>query len=181
MQYDIQKEMKLLTQPGIHFKISINSGDTHLPIDMNNLVNVEDKDRMQIYTETITEFPNFRSTIPTLQNSTNYKLLQQYFEKNIKKNKYNLENIKKEFNRLAAELHELPFKNLDVEITNLNSLRISLIFENNLLLVISKPLESIIDMDQNQVLFSLFQNRQMIASNVSNPFNLVESFKKYIS
>ena len=118
--------------------------------------------------------------------SKNMKVLETAFDTEIKKYSNYLitdkNNIKIIFKKTAAVIAELPFKNGTIEIIKGNGFKFHLVFPNNYLLMISKSFENVNStLNKNEIIFSLFINRQLIASNTSELETFKEGFKKFLS
>jgi hypothetical protein len=129
----------------------------------------------------------------TMRSKVAEKALPHYFTKNLNKLQaaYNNELIryveylpieekkaKSMFNELVNEIAELPFKDGTVEFTNGKGFKFTLSFPKNKLLMISRSIkENEIELNSKSVIFSLFINREFIASDVSH----IEKFKDGIN
>src|SRR5688572_22962145 len=114
----------------------------------------------------------------------NQKILFEKLQKELKGKKINFENahlIIENFNLLNRYVAELPFEKCSIELTKSNSIKISLSFANNILLIISKPLELIKEVSKNDIIFSVFNKRELIATNVENISDFFYGFKKFLN
>jgi hypothetical protein len=114
----------------------------------------------------------------------NQKRLFEKLHKEIKELKIDFEKttlIIDKFKTIIKYIAELPFTNCSIEITKSNSIKISLSFQNNILLILSKPLEEIKEVSENDIIFSVFRQKEMIASNVESTSGFFRLFKKFIN
>jgi hypothetical protein len=120
-----------------------------------------------------------------------------YFEKNLKVIK---EAFSKEFllkskmlrnsanlisevsNKIFKYIAEIDFETGTVEITNSNSIKFTLLFPDNRLLLITKSIfPEKFDFNSDEVIFSFFINRKLVASDVSEIPVLTKGFKEYLA
>lgn len=131
----------------------------------------------------------------TAQQSVNKIFLPTYFSGNLNKltesftkenEKYghlitmSSEDVKDIFEDIASKLSMLPFEKCNVELTKSQSIKISLLFSGDKLLVITKPLIELDSFDNNNIICNYFINRELIMSDVSNTKSLVEGFNRYL-
>lgn len=128
-----------------------------------------------------TQLTNFKQTLLPIKEAHNYQSLKKSFEKEQIKTEISKDKINSLFQRLAFSLAELPFEKSSVEITSSKSIKFSMAFTDDILLIISKPFENLEDVSEDEVIFSVFKNRKMITSNVSKPTEVVEGFKRFLS
>jgi hypothetical protein len=133
-----------------------------------------------IYSGSTTQLTTFKQTFLPIQVANNFKILKASFEKERRKSSISEDIINNLFQQLAVKIAELPFEKSAVEITSSDSIKISMAFSDNLLLILSKPFETLEDVSENDIIFSLFKNREMIASNVSKTTDFVEGFKRFL-
>lgn len=81
---------------------------------------------------------------------------------------------------LTKELAQLGFEKSKLEMVDNDSINISMKFDQNRSLMITKSLEAE-DLDNNNIVISLFQNKKRIVSDVFEIETFVEGFKKYLS
>lgn len=127
-----------------------------------------------------TQLTTFKQTFLPIKVAENFKTLSKSFQKEKHKTSIPEDKINSLFKKLAVEISELPFEKAAVEITSSNSIKISMAFLDNLLLILSKPFETLEDVSEKDIIFSLFKNREMIASNVSKTTDFVEGFKRFL-
>lgn len=117
-----------------------------------------------------------------------------------RKNKLN-ESLKKEVSRIESRINtktsqlvidevtyifdlvsDLPFDNAAVELSKNNSFKLTLVFPNNKMLMLSKSFDTSSETGmKDDVLYSFFINRILVASDVTNIQTYIKSFKGYIS
>ena len=119
--------------------------------------------------DTFIEYGDFDTELPPEYYENNLKKLNISFNKELSAYSHylttNTKNAKDIFNQIASLISYFQFKNATVELTKTNSIKFTLIFPGNKLLMISKPLSSIDNLKEEEVIFSLFINRELIASN----------------
>lgn len=90
--------------------------------------------------------------------------------------------ITETFNRISKYIAELEFETGTVEITNSNSIKFTLLFPEKRLLLITKSIfPEKFDFNNDEVIFSLFINRKLVASDVSEIPVFTKGFKKYLA
>ncbi len=86
------------------------------------------------------------------------------------------------FNTLSRSISTLPFENAAVEINSNNSIKITLQFNHDKILMLTKSLESDDSKNNQDVIFySFFINRQLISSDETRTKSFIQGFKEYIS
>ena len=113
--------------------------------------------------------------LPSYFNQNKSKINNLY--KNIKLNKNLNEIVDSNFNLLRDCISELNFVDVNLELTKTKLIKITTIFKNNKILIISKDFE---DNDSN-IIYSYFINRTLIASDVAEIKDFTEKFNKYLS
>ena len=115
---------------------------------------------------------------------SNFEILQQSYMKEYAKYGHHLTvsaiEAKSIFNELSILFAEFPFEKAIVELTLNNSFKFSFEFHDKLLIV-NKPIFKLVDVGENEIIFSLFINKEFVASNVSKPKPFVEGFKKFLA
>jgi hypothetical protein len=85
-------------------------------------------------------------------------------------------------NKIFKYIAELDFETGTVEITNSNSIKFTLLFPDNRLLLITKSIfPEKFDFNTDEVIFSFFINRKLVASDVSEIPVLTKGFKEYLA
>lgn len=82
---------------------------------------------------------------------------------------------------LARKLSDVPFQDVAVEITPSNAVKFKMMLDDRKLLIINKPFEELMDLSNDEVIFSIFINRELIISNAGTTFNVVQAIKNYMS
>lgn len=133
----------------------------------------------------ITKQENLFSTLLPSYYSKNMRLLETSFKKEISKYSHNFtlpnKKVQTIFTEAATIISELPFDKGIVEITASDSIKFTLVFPGNRLLLISKPFEPIDDLREDEIIFSYFVNHELIMSNASEISKFVEGFKEFLS
>jgi len=133
----------------------------------------------------LTNQESFEATPLPLYYSNNFSLLNSAFNEEYNKYSHYIsvskEIAKEKFSETASLLSELPFENASVELTKSNSLKYSLLFANDKLLLVTKPLSPIEELYDNEIVFSFFVNRELLLSNAATTSNFVEGFKEFLS
>lgn len=90
-----------------------------------------------------------------------------------------IENI---FSAVSKKLYKLPFEKCAVEVNSDDSMKFTLSFSNDRLLMITKRSDfEDLGMSRDQVIYSFFINRKLISSDVTNLETFTKNFKGYIS
>jgi hypothetical protein len=121
-------------------------------------------------------------SLPSYYNK-NLRILLTSFNKEIDRYKQhpNIQKIKKKFDEASLLLSELPFENASVEVSHLESIRFTLQFRGNKLLLVSQTMNSIEDLRENEVIFSFFVNKELLISNAATITTLVEGFQELLT
>jgi hypothetical protein len=112
----------------------------------------------------------------------NINILKEGFNKEFGNNhhyfKLEKDIVQESFDKAASIISELPFNYASVEFTTNKAIKFSLSFEEGKLLMITKFIEA----EMNEpILYSLFVNRKLIASNVSEISSFTAGFKEFLS
>lgn len=121
---------------------------------------------------------NFFDSFPL---SKNFIVLKNSFDKQKHKASISQDVVNLLFEKLALDISELPFIKSDVEITSSDSIKVSMTFSDDILLIISKPFDSLEDVSEEDIVFSVFKNRKRLASDVAKTKTFVEGFKRFLS
>lgn len=117
-----------------------------------------------------------------------FELLTSSYKKELKKIKRkdsscDESNIYRMFSNMRDHLFRLPIVNCAIEINSNNFIKIFLSFSNDKLLMLTK--QYIADDEQNDntedIIYSYFIDRKLIASDVTNFKEFIEKFKEYIA
>ena len=134
--------------------------------------------------EEITNQEDLKKTFLSPAYIKNLEHLKNSFNKSFYKNKglltLNNDDVYKKFLELASSFSELPFENAVVELTKSQSIKFTFLFDDDKLLLISKNIENNDDLNYNEIVFSLFINKELIISNVSESISFVEGFQKFL-
>jgi len=138
------------------------------------------------YTSDITWQGIVRESILPTYHTRNFKKLEVAFHKEIKKRTdyfpTNSDQLNALFEKSAFLIAELPFISSTLEFTKQNAFKFTLGFPQNKLLMISVIVnEEKSSLNKDDIIYSLFINRELIASNAENLTNFVEGFRKYLS
>jgi hypothetical protein len=115
-----------------------------------------------------------------------YKLPEHYSKNNLliselyntlKANKNIIsEDIDRNVQLITDNISELEFKDIHLEITKTDLVKFTTIFDENKILIISKCAS---DTDNN-IIYSYFINRQLIATDVADISIFIQKFKEYL-
>jgi len=94
--------------------------------------------------------------------------------------KKNESKLKSKLDTTANLLAELPFIKSNIELTQSENIKYTLLFPDDKLLLITQSLGSIEDLNDDEILFSFFVNRELIMSNVTETSLLVKGFSGYL-
>jgi len=118
--------------------------------------------------------------------TSNFKSLESAFNNELKKYSdyliHDADYSRKIFERIALLISELPFISGTIELTMKKGFKFTLLFPRNKLLMISKSLSPEKSQNLNdEIIYSLFFNRQLIDFDEINLAENKEGFKKYLS
>lgn len=132
-------------------------------------------------------------------NPKKYKSINEFQDKNSSRYELLCKKINKEFYEcaeyieidinkakartfsLAKELIDIPFENISIELTPNSAVKFKLVLDQSKLLIINKPFEELVDLANDEVIFSIFVNRELIISDATTISNVVEGVQKYMS
>lgn len=121
--------------------------------------------------------------------------LPEYFEENLNKlNLYfdnilskkdqsdilNTQRLQEIKDNLFQSIAEIKFVDFNIEITKRDFLKITLLIDDNKLLIISKDIDDSI-LNNKDIVYSYFINKELIASDVENIKIFTEKFADYLS
>jgi hypothetical protein len=140
-----------------------------------------------------TQYVSFTQT--TRLQYLNQEILPDYFQKN-KDALWNLFGIQylnnlpvigsnttvETFSKMSTLLSEIKFEGHHLEIVESKSIKITLSFPDKKILMVSMFLNNDeAGLDNDEIVFSFFINRKLIASDVSKLPSFVKNFKEYLS
>jgi hypothetical protein len=154
--------------PTYHYEIVVNNSTTNSFFADNSRYKTK---------ETI------QSTIKISEIDKKYINFDKLFKKQlINYSAMNTDTVKNIFKATASLISELQFEKGSIELSNSNSIKFTLLFSGDKMLMVTKPIEKMEDIeDSDAIVYSLFINRKPIMSDASNIFDFVERFKKYLS
>lgn len=86
------------------------------------------------------------------------------------------------FSHVSRKLYKLPFQNCAVEVSSDETMKFTLSFANDRLLMLTKHINpEKIGLSKDQIMYSFFINRKLIASDVTNLEVFTKNFKGYVS
>jgi len=131
----------------------------------------------------------------TVEGNVSTSSLPAWYSNNIEKLKLDINNaasekldwykkneskLKSKLDTTANLLAELPFIKSNIELTQSENIKYTLLFPDDKLLLITQSLGSIEDLNDDEILFSFFVNRELIMSNVTETSLLVKGFSGYL-
>ncbi len=113
-----------------------------------------------------------------------YDLLNNRISKEISSNpsisESDRKKVTKSFKNLLLQISEINYIDFDVEVSILKAIRIKLLLSSNKFLVITKPFGNVEDVDDNEVIFSIFKNRKCLVSDIIDIHKLVKGINEYL-
>lgn len=92
------------------------------------------------------------------------------------------EETQKTYSHISKYLYKLPFINCAIEINHKGSIKFTLVFENDKVLMFrNKVKESDIEISENEIFYSYFINKNLISSDIANLETFTKNFKGYIT
>ena len=86
------------------------------------------------------------------------------------------------FSHVSRKLYKLPFQNCAVEVNSSDTMKFTLSFASDKLLMLTKHINpQKIGLTKDQIMYSFFINSKLIASDVANLEVFTKNFKGYIS
>lgn len=80
-----------------------------------------------------------------------------------------------------SQISKIGFQKISLELTPSNTIKFTMLFDSEKVLMISKPLIESKEIEENGVVFSLFIKRELVVSASKNLNELVEGINQYIS
>jgi hypothetical protein len=139
------------------------------------------KDEVEIDINATNQLEVSQYPLPDYYNK-NQKILKTSFDKELMKFNKDYKDIAiTTFNQTSPRISELQFKKGVLEVTQSQSIKYTLIFDSNLVLMLSKPFKELESVRKNEIIFSVFRNKELILSNVSEISTFIEGFKKFLT
>lgn len=114
--------------------------------------------------------------------SENLKKIQLKFEDEVKLAKANKEIFVHSLDLLKNDIAHLSFSDIAVELVENESIHFTLSFDSDKLLMIDKFINPLVHgLNENQIFYSFFINRNLISSNVVEISDFVKKFQTYIT
>jgi hypothetical protein len=113
--------------------------------------------------------------LPIYFNENKYKINNLY--KELKAKKHISEVVDNCFNLISNSISELNFYDIHLEITKANLIKITTLYDDNKILIMSKEVSE----TGADIIYSYFINKQLIASDVAEIKEFTEKFKEYLS
>lgn len=112
------------------------------------------------------------------------KKMTLLFEKEIHhlKTSENLERLKNQFRQVALHLSKLNYSDINIEVTKTQKINFTLLFKDERILIVNKPFDVENDLaNQNLIIYSIFENRDLVASSIVEISYFVNVFRKYLA
>jgi len=86
----------------------------------------------------------------------------------------------KQFNDVAEKLAQLKFIKAVVEFLKDDGFKFTLLFDDDKMVMVSKPIFGVEDLNESQIVFSYFVSRKFVASHAVELQEFVEKFKEFL-
>ncbi|MBF6641800.1 hypothetical protein IVB69_09950 [Flavobacterium sp. J49] len=143
------------------------------------LLNFKPQPKTHVYFDSIKGISNqtefFKVSLPEFFNTNKSKINDLYSM--LKQNKNLTNSTDKIFNLLCNYISELRFNDVHLEFTKSELLKITTIFNNNKMLIVSKDIKD----SDTDIIYSYFIDRKLIASDVAEIKEFTGKFKEYLS
>jgi hypothetical protein len=113
-----------------------------------------------------------------------FKFKKAFDEQLIKYNHFltvDLEHAQKDFYATAEKLSSLNFSKATAEFLDENSIKFSMRFSDNKLLMVSKSFVELPDVNKSQIVYSIFENKKRISSDVLEIDTFMENIKELLT
>lgn len=117
-----------------------------------------------------------QTKLPVYFNDNKNKLLS-ILEEIKKADNFDFDQIENHINILIANISELNFNDIHLEITKSNLIKFTTLFGEDKILIVSKDFTT----NDNEIIYSYFINSQMIATDVFEISSFIKKFKEYLS
>ena len=122
--------------------------------------------------------------ISDLSYNANFQQLQNKFEIEYLKYSHYISTDKSEakeiFRKISKHISDINFNKIAIELTPSNAIKFTIILNNKLTLTISKPFGEMEDLEENQVVFSLYNNKELMVSDAAKINELVKGINSYV-
>ena len=92
----------------------------------------------------------------------------------------NQTDFKRNVARVNQSIVQIHFEDYEIELTPNNSVKYTLLLPDKKMLMITKSFNSYEDKTEKEVVFSIFENKKLILSDIKNLDELVTGINKYI-
>lgn len=120
--------------------------------------------------------PEYRKKYNKKYSSENKDKINNLYKK-LKAKKHISELVDNCFNLISNSISELNFYDIHLEITKANLIKITTLYDDNKILIMSKEVSE----TGTDIIYSYFINKQLIASDVAEIKEFTEKFKEYLS
>lgn len=110
------------------------------------------------------------------------EIFYREYEKIHQKLTLSKEIVFNKFENISKYIAQLEFSHGTVELTSSHKIKFTLLFTDNKVLMVTKYLNpEDFDLSEEDIVFSLFDNKNLIASDVSEISYFISGFKKYLA
>lgn len=110
--------------------------------------------------------------------SRNLALIEELVDKEWTKNSHyitsDLEEARKQIQAVSKEFARIKFDAMCLELTPSNAIKFILTFNKNMMLMVTSPFDKIEELDEDGVVFSLFEDRELVVSDAQKLNVLVD-------
>ncbi|MCD6017555.1 MAG: hypothetical protein K0S53_676 [Bacteroidetes bacterium] len=140
--------------------------------DIEKYIDISKAFKIQNDSEQSVEFKNMSIISPKIDKE--FEKYSNYIEKDIS-------SAKAEATGVAKVIAQIKFDKISVELTPSNTIKFTLTFDKEKMLMVTYPFDTIEGVNKGDVVFSVFVNRKHIASDSMNLTDLVAGFNNFLS
>ena len=175
---------RALTNP-IRQEIVISYNENLTGLRNNNYKNYNGFEFSEIVKEfTFSKTEEKKTNIIDFRFNSNFHQIQNKFEKEYTKNSNYIssdkEEAQKSFTEISKSISKINYKKLALEITPSNAVKFTIILNEMVILSITKPFDKIDDLNENEVVFNLYKNRELLLSDATKIDELVKGINSYV-
>lgn len=116
--------------------------------------------------------------------NANFQQIQNKFERELAKySNYissDIEEAQRSFSEISKSISKINYEKIALEITPSNAVKFTIILNDTSILSVTKPFDKIDDLNENEVVFNLYKNRELLVSDATKVDELVKGINSYV-
>jgi hypothetical protein len=129
------------------------------------------------------DLDNIKTIKPSFFENNRKKIIDKFNNEIETKSDYLFNEVDaiEKFYAVANKIAMINFKNIIVELNPSNSVKFTMNFTGNTILMVTKSFNEYPEIDNNNLVISIFESKKLIYSDIKNPEELVKGINRYIS